>query len=143
MNGGGLSHHPARHADKLSSAMAAFMLLTPPLAWLVQLCIGAAATSWSCFPRDIRLMAPMPGYRLTALLVLLGCALLSAISTIVSLRKLAEVKDEEHGSHRRLADRGMGRTRFIALWGVILGVSFTVATLLHLAAFVLVPPCVG
>lgn len=139
----GRDQHPAPHADKLSTPLAAMLLFTPPLAWLAQLIISVTLTSWSCFPRDVRAMAPLPGYRMAALLIVLICAGLAAICTAIAARKLAEIKDEKEGGHHHLADRGGGRTRFLALWSVILGVTFTVATLITLVAFITVRPCAG
>ena len=94
-----LSHHPAPHAERLSS--------------------------WG------------------ALAVLLLCALVALAAGLLSWRKLREVKDEHPSDGRHLVEAGHGRTRFVALWGVILGLGFTVATLVTLVAFALVPRCAG
>ncbi|KRB86563.1 hypothetical protein ASE00_07695 [Sphingomonas sp. Root710] len=140
---GGLSHHPAPHADKLAAPLTAFILMAGPLAWLTQLTAGFAMTSWACFPGDIRWAEPKPGYPLAAVGVSIICALIAAASGLVAWRKFAEVKQEMSGGTRHLADIGHGRTRFVALWGVILGATFTVTILVTLVAFVLVPPCAG
>lgn len=141
-----LSHHPAPHADRLSTPAASFILLTGPLAWFVQLCTGFMLLSWPCYPGDIRLVEPLAGYgwtRLAALLVLLACALLAAASGAFAWRKYQEVREEREGGHADLIHIGHGRTRFIALWGAILGVGFTLTTLATLAGFALVPRCIG
>lgn len=142
----GLRHHPAPQGDRLSTPMAAFMLLTGPLAWFVQLCVGDMLTGWSCYPGDIRLFAPLNGYGWTypaAVAILLACAALAALSGWVSWRKLQEVRHEREGGHRDLIHIGHGRTRFIALWSTIFGSCFAIAALVTLAAFALVPPCLG
>jgi len=141
-----VSHHPAPRADRLSTGMATFILFTGPVAWLVQLCVGAMLLSWPCFPDMARLAHPIAGYgwtRLAALLILLGCALLAAVSGFVAWRKLREVRDEREGDEGDLIHIGHGRTRFTALWGMILGWGFAVATLATLAGFALVPRCAG
>ena len=141
-----LSHHPAPKGDELSPRMIAFLLYTGPLAWFAQLCIGMMLTSWPCFPGMERLGSPLKGYEWTrpaALLILLLCALLATVSGIVGFRKLQAVKEEREGGHHELIEVGHGRTRFVALWGTILGFSFTVATLVTLVAFTMVPRCAG
>lgn len=138
--------HPAPKSDELSSARTTFLLTTGPLAWLAQLAIGYGLLSWPCFPLDLRLDAPLPGYegtRAVALLLLLACAVLAAASGIVAWRTLRAVMDEKQGDHRHLIHIGHGRTRFVALWGVILGFGFSIATLATLAGFALVPRCAG
>ena len=142
----GLSHHPAPHGDRLSTGKAAFLLFTGPLAWFAQLCIGYGLMSWPCFPHDEKLMAPLAGYEATraiALVLLLACAVLAAVSGFVALRTLREVKGEREGGHEDLIHIGHGRTRFTALWGAILGLGFAITTLATLAAFALVPRCAG
>lgn len=141
-----LSHHPAPAADQLSTGMAAFLLYTGPAAWFVQLCTGEILTSWPCFPTLKRLDEPLAGYdwtRTAAIVVLLVCAALAAASGVAAWHKLQSVMGEREGGHADLIEIGHGRTRFVALWGTILGVGFTVATLVTLVAFILVPRCLG
>jgi hypothetical protein len=145
-DGPGLSHHPAPARNALSTARAAFMLCTGPLAWFAQLCIGYALLSWPCYPYDLRLASPVAGYggtRLVALLLLLACAFLAMAAGVSSWRLLDAAKGERSGGHAELIHVGHGRTRFIALWGLILGFSFAVTTLATLAGFALVPRCAG
>lgn len=141
-----LSHHPAPCRDQLSTAKTAFVLYTGPLAWLLQLCAGLMLTSWPCFPATERLREPLAGYGWTlagAIGVLIGGALLAAVAGWVSWRTLQATKQEREGGHRALADIGHGRTRFVALWGTILGAGFGLATLVTLVAFAMVPRCLG
>jgi hypothetical protein len=141
-----LAHQPARASTKLSTGRGAFLLFTGPCAWLVQLCIGDSLLSWPCFPLDVRRDAPLVGYEATwsiALILLLICALLAFIAGLASWRTLRDVQKEGDGGHPQLVPVGQGRTRFVALWGVVLGFGFTAATLVTLAGFALVPRCAG
>lgn len=140
------SRHPAPHAEKLPTGLALFMLFGGPAAWLVQVCLSASMLSWSCYPMTERLPAPMPGYgwtRIGALVLLALCVGVALAAGFVSRAKLNEVKNEKSGGHAELIEVGHGRTRFTALWGVILGFGFTIASLLTLVAFIMVPRCVG
>ena len=141
-----MSGHPAPQRDAVPSWLAAFMLFTGPLAWFIQFCVGVTLTDWPCFPKIDRHIAPVEGYHwagAAALAVVLLCALLSIASGFVSWRALQKVADEKPGGHAHLIETGHGRTRFIALWGTILGASFTVAILTALAGFAMVPRCLG
>ena len=133
---------PLRRGPGLSAGWSAFMLLTGPLAWFVQLCIGTALTSWPCYPFDQRLAAPLVGFDWTggvARVLLLACAVLAAIAGYVSWSTLAGIVARGDGA----PDPGRGRARFTALWGTLLGIGFSIATLATLAAFALVPQCAG
>lgn len=141
-----LSHHPAPKAERLSTPGALFLLFAGPLAWLLQLSAGFMLISWPCYPSDQRLASPIRGYGWTgtaAIAVLVLCTLVAAASGLAGLRKYREVQDEHGSGHEALLNVGHGRTRFIALWGAILGFSFAVAALVTLVAFILVPRCVG
>jgi len=138
--------HPAPHRDRLTGLGASLLLYTGPLAWFVQLNVGVTMTSWPCFPSMDRLDRPLPGYewtRIGAVAVLVVCALAAAIAGFLSWRKFAEVREEKEGGHDDLVEVGHGRTRFIALWGMYLGLGFALATLVTLVAFLMVPRCLG
>lgn len=141
-----LSRHPAPRSDEISTGMTAFILFTGPLAWFTQFCVGFALISWPCFPDESRRVLPIAGYGWSggaALILLLACALLAIVSGFVAWRLLRRVADEAPGGHAHLIEAGHGRTRFVALWGTILGVGFSIATLATLAGFALVPRCAG
>lgn len=143
---GGLSHHPAPHADEVPIALTAFMLLTGPLAWFAQFCIGVALASWPCFPDRDRRIVPIAGYGWTgmaALILLILCAVVAMTAGLISWRTLRNVSKETKGGHAHLIEAGHDRTRFTALWGTILGAGFSLATLVTLAGFALVPRCAG
>ena len=138
--------HPAPQRDRLSTLAASLMLYTGPIAWIAQICVGEMMTSWPCFPDMDRRSSPVPGYEwapIGALIVLVSCALAASAAGYASWRKFAEVRDEREGGHDELAEIGHGRTRFVALWGVYLGVGFALASLVTLVAFALVPQCLG
>lgn len=138
--------HPAPHRDRLRPLLAALILYTPPLAWFVQLAVGFGMTSWPCFPSMERHTTPLPGYGWTSigtLVLLLVCALLACTTAFLSWRIFRDVREESGGGHDALAEMGQGRTRFMALWGLYLGMGFALATLVTLPAFALVPRCLG
>lgn len=142
----GDQQHPAPDADKLSTSTALIMLFAGPLAWFLQLCGSFVLLGWPCFPMMERLGQPMLHYGWTrpAAAVLLLIAFAAAVAAgLLSLRKLREVSDEKEGGHRELIEIGHGRTRFTAMWGVILSFSFAIVIVLTAVPFLLVPRCVA
>lgn len=120
----------------MSGRRIALLLYTGPLAWLAQLCIGAALTSWPCFPKTERLIAPLAGYRWTYALAIALLTLSTVAAGVAALLSARTFAASRHGA----VD---ARTCFIALWGMCLGGGFALATLVTLVAFLLVPQCVG
>ena len=138
--------HPAPHGHKLSTGQAFFMLFAGPVAWFVQLCGSVWLLGWPCFPMMDRYVQPMPHFgwtRPAAIVLLIVCMGVALAAGGVSLAKLREVQDEKEGSHADLIEIGHGRTRFTAMWGVILGFAFAAAILLTIIPFLTVSRCVG
>ncbi|MBV8404319.1 MAG: hypothetical protein JO203_08995 [Gammaproteobacteria bacterium] len=141
-----LTHSPAPHGGHVGTAQIAFAVVAGPLAWFILVCAGEALASEPCFPGSHRYATPLPGLRWTwpaliALLVL--CALVAFAAFAVSWRMYRVTRAEEAGRRAGLLDEGVGRTRFMALWGLLYGAGFCVATLLSLAAYIALPRCAG
>lgn len=138
------SHHPAPEGHKITRPALWGILATGPLSWLGQMTVCTALLSWACYPKRLPLTVPVDGFDWTddaALVVLILCAAVAALAAFYAWRLLQEVKDEKPGDHADLMEVGHGRTRFVALWGVILSTGFAIATILTLAGFALVPRC--
>jgi len=141
-----LSHHPAPHRDQASVFESTFGLLGGPAAWFAQVCVGYALASWPCFPHEKRQLLPEPGYAWTSPTVLtisIAAVMISVAAYAVSRRIYKRVAGESHGGHQHLLDVGSGRTRFLALWGMVFGAAFAVAAAMTLIAFILLPRCGG
>jgi hypothetical protein len=141
-----LSRSPAPHAERVGLGRIAFAIVAGPLAWFILVCVGEALASEPCFPGGHRYVAPLPGLHwtwpaLVALLIL--CALVAFAALVVSWRIYRVTRSEEAGRHAGLLDEGIGRTRFMALWGLLYGGGFCVATLFSLVAYVALPRCAG
>jgi hypothetical protein len=61
----------------------------------------------------------------------------------VSMRAFNRTRDETHGGAHHLMEIGAGRTRFLALWGMVLGAGFALAAAITAVAFIAVPRCAG
>ncbi|MEO1969883.1 MAG: hypothetical protein ABGW87_14360 [Sphingomonadaceae bacterium] len=130
----------------MSALQVAFHLYTAPLAWFVQFNLGVMLTDWPCFPSTQRREWALNAYEWShaaAIAALLIFAAVAAFAGWRSWRLLLRTKNERAGGHDSLAEIGHGRTRFVALWGTILGGSFSLASLATLVAFAVVPRCLG
>ena len=141
-----LSHHPAPHRHKVHKLESAFALWGGPAAWFLQLCAGYALSSWPCFPHDLRLSSPPPSYQWTAATsdwISIVALTIAIVSLIVSARILNRTREEVSGDHGELLERGTGRTRFLGMWGLLLGAGFAVATIFDAPGLLILPRCAG
>jgi len=140
-----LSHHPAPHRDRVALWMAGFGVIGGPLAWFVELCGGYALATAPCFnAAGTRRLLPEFAWTWPALLTLLVlCVFVALAAFTVSYRSFARTREESGGDPRHLMEAGSGRTRFLALWGMLLGAGFAVVTALTAVGFALLPRCAG
>lgn len=61
----------------------------------------------------------------------------------VSMRAFNRTRNETQGGAHHVMEIGTGRTRFLALWGMILGAGFALAAAITAVAFIAVPRCTG
>lgn len=142
----GLSLHPAPHADRVNSFEGLFGLFGGPLAWYLQLCAGYAMASAPCIRAGSRMSAPLSTLQWTWLVMILSTTAAFAIALfalLVSWRIFRRTKEEAAGGTAQLIEVGAGRTRFLALWGVLLSIGFALATAITALAFPMLPRCAG
>ncbi len=141
-----LTHSPAPQGERAGSGQIAFAIVAAPLAWLILVCAGEALASEPCFPYGHRYAAPLAGLHWTwpALIALLIAGVVAAIAAfVVSWRIYRATRSEEGGRPAGLLDEGAGRTRFMALWGLLYSAGFCVATLFSVASYIALPRCGG
>jgi hypothetical protein len=141
-----LSHHPAPQRERASAFASAFGLLGGPIAWFVQLCAGYGLASWSCFPKDQRGVTPVEGVTWswpTMVALLIASVVIAVAAFLAAYRNFQRTRGEGYGDHAHLVEVGTGRTRFLALWGMVLGAGFAAATVLDAVAFLVLPRCAG
>ena len=140
------STHPSPHADRVSLGLLFYGLCAGAAAWAAQLFLNYGLSSHPCFPSDTPLATPLPGWGgVVAILALINiAALLIALSgALVSWRNWRVTHGEVEGSKSQLVEAGEGRSRFIALWGVMASVGFFLATAFNTIAMIGVPLCNG
>jgi phosphotransferase system glucose/maltose/N-acetylglucosamine-specific IIC component len=138
--------HPAPDAQRVSHGERVFCLVGGPLAWLLQLGCGYALASEPCFRGGERVVAvPMALHWTWPAMVVFTIAAfaVSLGAYFVSRRTFMRTRHETQSDTRHLLEVGAGRTRFLALWGMVLGAGFAVAAAFTAVAFIMVPRCAG
>jgi hypothetical protein len=127
--------HPAPHRDRVRLGLLVFGLVAAPLLWLAQLILSYGFSALVCYGGDHPTTIASGGPVRTALLVLDAVALIVALAAaIVSFASWRTVRAEQQF--------GEGRTRFMALWGIMSSVCFLGAIVFHSLASVMAPLCV-
>jgi membrane protein implicated in regulation of membrane protease activity len=134
--------HPAPQRDRVGLTALLFGIAAPPIAWSAQLLLSVALSGYACYPRNRFLAAPLWGGLWSILLAIsVAGIVLAIIAGLVAWRSWRRTRDERPGSAHHLLDRGDGRTRFMAMCGILASTLFLVALVFGIAALYLVPLC--
>lgn len=129
---------PARHA--VGKWALWYGVLGAPTAWLVVQMLDYGAASHVCGARSAESGAQLVRGTEPWFLWLTGFAFLIALgASSVAYRNWRRTRNEQSGSGHHLLELGEGRTRFMAMCGLLTSVSFSLA-FLFTAAFLLVAP---
>lgn len=136
--------HPAPHRDNVGASVLFTGLLAGPVVWGLQLVANFALASHACYPDGAPLTAPA-SHSTWAIILLLNilAAILSLAGAVLSYQHWRATREEHPGDASHAIEAGEGRTRFIALWGVMTGLGFFVAILFNTLALFMVPQCPG
>lgn len=134
--------HPAPHRHRVGLAALFFGLGAAPFAWNMQLLFGAALSGHACYPRRTLLAVPMwPGVWWWLLAIDVAGIALAVAGGLVAWRSWRLASNESSGSVHHLLDAGEGRTRFLAMFGILASCIFTLGLVFATAAMFLVPLC--
>jgi hypothetical protein len=125
-----------RHVAWLLAALCA-----GPAAWALQLVADYAVSSYACFPHDMAgRQAPPRGWAAEPAMLLvvnLACLALDLAAIVYCFGRRAAPA----GNGGATSDVRAGRTRFLAICGVMAGLIFAAAILFNTANIVMVPTC--
>ncbi|HET7613755.1 MAG TPA: hypothetical protein VFK26_07490 [Gemmatimonadaceae bacterium] len=148
-----MAEHPAPARGRVALSGLWFGFLAGPLGWTVQTLVDSAVASHGCFPRLSPLSTPtVGGLRGIVFAVSLAAIALCIAGAAVSWRDWTRTREEhhrgsgkasEHAQPTALLETGEGRTRFMALSGVLVSLTFLIVTIGHAASIFLVSPCQG
>jgi hypothetical protein len=134
--------HPAPHRRNASFFSLGFGLGAAPLAWAGQSIVGYALSSYACFPGPTPRGVPLFTETRPILLALnVAAIILAVLGGAIAYRNWSATRGEKAGGLEHLVEIGEGRTRFLAMCGILSSVGFLVATIFSLLAIVLAPLC--
>ena len=129
---------PTPHRRGVGLLALGFGLVGAPLAWNIELLVGTALSGHQCYPRYLPLAVPLwTGTGGLLLVMSLLALVLGVAAALVSWRSWARTRDEKPGG----GPDSNGRTRFMALCGLLTSGLFLVALVFTIAAVTLVPLC--
>jgi len=138
----GDASHPAPQRDRVGLVLLLFGVAIAPIAWSLQLQLGYGFASHGCYPVDAPLSAPLWQSLRPSLIALSVLAILLGISGIaVSIRSWKRTRREKPGSGQELLSAGEGRTRFLAMSGMLVSGLFIIAVVLETIVLLLSPVC--
>lgn len=141
-----LPAHPAPGRRGIGGLRLLTSLYGVPLAWVAQMTLSEPLAAQACYPHAVPLSAPLVPH----LQLLLAAVTLGALAVGVAIAWLAwsswcRVRDDpaekEEIAGRATAETGDGRTRFLALMGVMSSVLFLTAIVITSLAVLIVSPC--
>ena len=145
------SGHPAPERARVSLAALWFGIFGGPVAWSVQTLVNLPVASHGCFPRleplDHSVIGNVSGITfVVGVFAILVCLAAAAVSARTWLRTRGEHQESagssrHHDAATALAETGEGRTRFMALSGLLASLTFLVLTVVQTASIFLVSPC--
>ena len=140
-----LEQRPGPYRGPVSFAELAFGLAGGPIAWAVELNVGYGLASWPCFPGERRLQLPLYGYDWSwpaMVAILFAATFVSLLALWVAWRGFQKSHAEAPRPDGHV-DTGTGRTRFLALWGIVFSGGFALASLATGVAYLTMPRCGG
>jgi hypothetical protein len=136
------ARHPSPQRHRVGLAALFFGLAAAPLGWNVQLLLSTALSGHACYPRDVPLAVPAWSGTWGVLLAIGVAGLaLAAAGGLVSWRNWRRTRGESAGAAERLFEVGEGRTRFLAMFGLLASFLFAIGIVFATAGVLLVPLC--
>ena len=133
--------HPAPHRHTINFGLLATALIATPAIWGLRLVINFGIDSHYCFP-GARRSAGLPGWAWPTLLGIDFLAIAVAVAAVlISLTSWRLSREEFAASSGPLIEIGEGRTRFLALWGLMTAIGFLVALGFDLVSLWITPAC--
>lgn len=134
--------HPSPHRAKVSLPWLFAGLAIPPAVWALELLVGFAISSITCpLVPDSGSQSGFRGEMLLLIGLQLVCLVAAAMSGFMSWRHWQRVRREKEDSEHSHLTLGEGRTRFVALAGMLTAGTFAIAIAFNLLEPILIPLC--
>ncbi|MGE5537544.1 MAG: hypothetical protein ACM30I_02930 [Gemmatimonas sp.] len=135
--------HPSPRRARADGRVVAFGLLGAPFAWALAHVVTYSVAAVVCYPgHEPRAGIGGLGWVTPPLLFVYAAGLVIAAAAGVAARRAwAASREEAHGHAGHAAEIGEGRTRFMALWGLMTSGVFFALMVFDAIALLLVPLC--
>ncbi|GJG86952.1 hypothetical protein tb265_21330 [Gemmatimonadetes bacterium T265] len=133
--------HAAPHRDRVRLPALWAGLFAGPLLWGAQTLANYAVVAHGCYPTSTPRATPTFGVWGLAVAVSVVAALGTAAAGAVALRSWRATREETGGPTESLLDTAEGRTRFMAMTGLVLSGLFLLAVLATGLPLFMVRPC--
>ena len=134
--------HPSPHRDRVSLGALIFGASAAPSFWIAQLLLSSACSGVLCGSNTNK--AATIGMLQSLFLAFDAVAVLAAVAgALVSYRCWRATHREHPGGTGHAVESGEGRSRFLALWGMLASIWFLFAIAFNAIASFVVPPCIG
>ena len=134
--------HPSPHRNRISVSWLLAGLAVPPVAWALEMLMSYGISSNAC-PLT-RMPDPKPGFSGEAIVLIvlqLACLVATTASGLMSWRHWQRVRSEKTDSEHSHMTIGDGRSRFMALAGMLTAGMFAVAILFNVLEPMILPLC--
>jgi mono/diheme cytochrome c family protein len=122
--------HPAPHRHRVSSWLTGLILAGPPAAWVIQMTAGEFLSAGGCKAFPVR----------PVLLIISGiCFIAASLASIPAWRQWRRTRHEK--TDDKPIETGEGRTRFLALLGLLESGLFSLAIIITAIALAGTPAC--
>ena len=134
--------HPAPERHRAGVAALWFGLFGAPIAWSIQELVSYAVVAHACYPDwQPRLTRSLSGVWSIVLIVSLLTLLIGLAAGLTAYRSWALSREERGNMEHHPLEHGEGRTRFMALSGLILSSIFLLNLVMNAVVLFLVPAC--
>jgi hypothetical protein len=117
-----------------------FGLAAAPLGWTLQMWMSASLAGYACYPHADPVGKPLWTWLPAVLPAISAAAFAIALSGgAVAWNTWQHTRSERPGSAHQLMETGDGRTRFIAMFGLLTSTVFVIAVAFGATALWLVP----
>jgi hypothetical protein len=135
---------PAPHRHRIRMVAAAFALFAAPIAWATHLLVSYALTASACFPHGTPIHGPLwPALWPVLWGIDVVAIAIGLVAAAIAWRNWRGTRAEAQGSAHTLLEAGEGRTRFLALCGLLASGGFVLALAFASVGLLVVPACAG
>lgn len=136
------SAHPAPQRNKINQGFLWLSVLAAPLAWVAHLLVNYAIADHACSALAGGTGSAFAGGQLTTMLLIdLAAILFSVAAGYIAVEHWRNSQSERGGGMQHLVHSGEGRTRFLAMCGILTSALFATAVLIDAIGTILGPPC--